>query len=78
MENQVVVYISDACEECERMVALLDKEDVEYKLKNISENKQHLHDLQKEHIYATPALLIKGKKVLGYQEQRIKQLLMRL
>lgn len=78
MENEVRVYISDDCDECDRMVALLDKEEVAYELKNISSDKENLRELQKQHVYATPALIVKGKKVLGFQEQRIKQLLNRL
>ncbi|GEM04035.1 hypothetical protein HMI01_10230 [Halolactibacillus miurensis] len=78
MEKEVLVYVSDDCDECDRMVALLDQEDVTYELKNISDDKKHLHELQKHHVYATPALIVKGKKVLGFQEQRIKQLLNRL
>lgn len=77
MDQEVVVYISDNCIECEKMMDLLDAENVAYELKNISEDKQYLHDLQKQHVYATPALIVKGKKVLGFQEQRIKQLLSR-
>lgn len=72
------VYVSDNCDECDQMVALLDKEEVVYELKNISRDKENLRELQKQHVYATPALIVKGKKVLGFQEQRIKQLLNRL
>jgi glutaredoxin len=78
MENEVRVYVSDNCDECDQMVALLDKEEVVYELKNISRDKENLRELQKQHVYATPALIVKGKKVLGFQEQRIKQLLNRL
>ncbi|GEM02335.1 Glutaredoxin [Halolactibacillus halophilus] len=78
MENEVHVYVSDECDECDRMVDLLNKEAVDYELKNISSDKEHLRELQKQHVYATPALIVKGKKVLGFQEQRIKQLLNRL
>ena len=78
MENDVRVYISDDCDECDRMVALLNNEEVDYELKNISSDKENLRELQKQHVYATPALIVKGKKVLGFQEQRIKQILNRL
>ncbi len=78
MENEVRVYVSDDCDECDRVMALLNKEEVLYELKNISRDKENLRELQKQHVYATPALIVKGKKVLGFQEQRIKQLLNRL
>lgn len=78
MENEVRVYVSDDCDECDRMVALLNNEEVDYELKNISSNKENLRELQKQHVYATPALIVKDKKVLGFQEQRIKQILNRL
>ena len=78
MENEVRVYVSDDCDECDRMVALLNKEAIDYELKNISSDKENLRELQQQHVYATPALIVKGKKVLGFQEQRIKQILNRL
>ncbi|PXW89169.1 glutaredoxin [Streptohalobacillus salinus] len=73
--REVIVYVSDNCHECDRVVKLLEDMNVSHHVRNISENKAYLSDLQKQHIYATPAVLLKDKKVLGYQEKRIKSIL---
>lgn len=77
-ETQVFVYISDSCHECKRVVDLLDDIGLDYTLRNISKDKTHLKRLQEEHVYATPALFIKNKKILGYQERKIKMAASRL
>lgn len=69
--QKVTVYISNECEECEKVLSLLDKLDIDYNEKNTTKDKSYLKELQNEKIYATPVAYINDKKVLGFQENQL-------
>lgn len=74
MGNQdVVVYISENNTSCNKVIQLIEEQDVSYKVKNVSKHKDYMKELQKNGIYGTPALFIKGQDyfILGYQKNRI-------
>ena len=74
MNNQnVVIYISDNSTFCNKVINLMEEHDVSYKVKNVSQNKEYMRELQRDGIYGTPALFIDGEKrsILGYQKNRI-------
>jgi len=74
MENQeVVVYISENNTYCNKVIKLIEEQDISYKIKNITKNTDYRKELQNEGIYGTPALFIKGQErtILGYQKNRI-------
>ncbi|WP_407271767.1 glutaredoxin family protein [Radiobacillus sp. PE A8.2] len=74
MENQdIVVYISNDCSQCDELVSQLDEWGVKYQQKNTTENANFLKDLQKQKIYATPAVFIGNQKILGFQKNKLKQ-----
>lgn len=74
MNNQdPVIYISDDSTYCNKVIRLMDKHHVSYKVKNVTQNHEYMRELQEFGIYGTPALFIKGQElpILGYQEKRI-------
>lgn len=74
MENQdVVVYISKDNDHCEKVIQLIEEAEVSYKVKNVSDNREYMKELQKDGIYGTPATFVKGKNqtILGYQKREI-------
>lgn len=77
MEDQRIdVYISDNNTECERLVDFLQEADISFSLKNTTENKQHLTDLQKNNIFITPAIIIDDHyQVIGFQPDKIRRFL---
>ncbi|MBM7542904.1 glutaredoxin family protein [Amphibacillus cookii] len=73
--EHIVVYVSNQCKESDKVIRLLEEMAVNFEKKNISENKAYLKELQRLNIYATPAIIINDKKVLGFQKRKIEQLI---
>ncbi|GGD05081.1 hypothetical protein GCM10007216_39670 [Thalassobacillus devorans] len=74
-EHEVVVYVSNNCAHCKKVIAKLKEWNVDFKEKNVSENKTHFKELQQQKIYGTPATFIDGNKVLGFQQGKLRRLL---
>ncbi|WP_186576311.1 glutaredoxin family protein [Aquibacillus kalidii] len=70
-EQNVLVYVSDDCNECVEMMAFLDKYHVEYQVRNISNNQEYMRELQREKIYATPVAFVNKERVLGFQKNKL-------
>ena len=78
MNNQdVVIYISDNNQYCNKVIQLMEEHDVSYKVKNVSKNREYMKELQNDGIYGTPALFVLSKKktILGFQRNKILQTL---
>lgn len=76
MANQhVVVYTSDKCVQCKRVVEKLDDWGVDYEERNISADRSFIKELQENKIYGTPATFIGNYRVLGFQEYKLKKAL---
>lgn len=74
MDNQeIVIYISNGSTYCNKVIRLMDKHHVSYKVKNVTQNHKYMREMQEFGIYGTPALFIKGQEqpILGYQKKRI-------
>ncbi|CEI82511.1 hypothetical protein J18TS1_29140 [Oceanobacillus oncorhynchi subsp. incaldanensis] len=69
--KKVTLFISEGSQASEKVKAFLDKNDVTYELKNVTENKMYLKELQEMKIFGTPTLFIDGKKIEGNQENKI-------
>ncbi|SEN82698.1 Glutaredoxin [Amphibacillus marinus] len=76
--NEVTVYVSDNCPECEQVIDLIEQFNISYTKKNISENKTYLSELQEHNIYATPAVMMNNEKILGFQKYKIEYLINQL
>ncbi|ELK48682.1 glutaredoxin family protein [Halobacillus sp. ACCC02827] len=74
-KRNVIVYTSNDCTHCARVLEKLSDWNVEYEEKNISENREYFKELQSKKIYGTPATFIDGEKILGFQERKLKQAL---
>ncbi|WP_163971727.1 glutaredoxin family protein [Oceanobacillus halotolerans] len=76
MNNRdITIYISNNSQVCENLITQLDQWGVVYKLKNISEHPSYREELQQENIFGTPTMFIDGEAILGFQKNRIKQVL---
>ncbi|MDL4840143.1 glutaredoxin family protein [Aquibacillus rhizosphaerae] len=74
-KQEVVVYVSNNCDDCEKVLTFLDRLGVQFQLKNVTDNQDYMRDLQKQKIYATPVVFIDDLSILGFQEERIMQVL---
>jgi len=74
-EPNVVVYTSDSCNYCDRVLNYLNEWDVDFTEKNISQNDAYYKEMKENKVYGTPVTFIDGEKVLGFQKPRFEKLL---
>ncbi|MFQ3545153.1 glutaredoxin family protein [Halobacillus rhizosphaerae] len=74
-DQMVVVYTSNDCSNCDKLISRLSEWEVNYQEKNISENRQYFKELQSKKVYGTPATFIDDEKILGYQERKLRRTL---
>ncbi|MFD2923218.1 glutaredoxin family protein [Halobacillus naozhouensis] len=73
--HEVIVYTSNDCVQCEKVLAKLSKWNIAFEERNISKDERHFKDLKAQRIYATPATFFNSEKILGYQERRLRRAL---
>ncbi|ALX49155.1 glutaredoxin family protein [Lentibacillus amyloliquefaciens] len=74
-DQEVIVYTSENSEQCQSLLGKLNQWDIDYKQRNVTENREYLNELQEEGIYGTPATFVNKKVVLGNQVNKIKHAL---
>ncbi|MEH7354543.1 FAD-dependent oxidoreductase [Neobacillus drentensis] len=74
-KHEVIVYSSTGCPYCEKVKSFLKDHGVEFEERNASIHKEYFDQLKERKIYGTPATLINGKLVLGFQEKKLNKLL---
>lgn len=73
MEDRAVkVYVSNNCTESNKLIHFLHELDVDCEVKNITDNKDYLKELQEQHIYATPVVMINEHTILGFQKRKLE------
>ncbi|WP_226038163.1 glutaredoxin family protein [Aquibacillus saliphilus] len=75
IEQDVVVYVSNNCRQCNKVLSLLEDGNVPYTKKNTSVNKDYMKELQGERIYGTPATFVNNEIVLGMQKSKLQRVL---
>lgn len=74
-QHEVIVYSSTGCPYCEKVKNYLKEHNIEYEERNVSIHKEYFDQLRERKIFGTPATLIDGKLVLGFQEKKLNKLL---
>ncbi|WP_084375012.1 FAD-dependent oxidoreductase [Neobacillus soli] len=72
---EVIVYSSTGCPYCEKVKSFLKGQGIEFEERNASIHKEYFDQLKERKIFGTPATLINGKLVLGFQEKKFNKLL---
>ncbi len=72
---EVIVYSSSGCPYCEKVKSFLKDRHIDFEERNASIHKEYFDQLKERKIYGTPATLIDGKLVLGFQEKKLNKLL---
>jgi thioredoxin reductase (NADPH) len=72
---EIIVYSSTGCPYCEKVKTFLKDHGFAYEERNASIHKEFFDQLKERKIYGTPATLINGKLVLGFQEKKFNKLL---
>ena len=70
---EVIVYSSTGCPKCMEVKDQLKKWGVTFEERNISENAEYFKQLQERRIFGTPATMIDGKVVLGFQPKKLQE-----
>lgn len=73
--KKVEIFSSDTCIKCVEVKKYLKEKNVEYIEYNISKNEEARRNLIKLGYMSVPVLLIDGNHVLGFDINRINQLL---
>ncbi|CEP81530.1 hypothetical protein UT300013_35230 [Paraclostridium sordellii] len=73
--KKVEIFSSDTCIKCVEVKKYLKEKNVEYTEYNISRNEEARRNLIKLGYMSVPVLLIDGNHVLGFDVNRINQLL---
>ncbi|CQR48278.1 Glutaredoxin [Paraliobacillus sp. PM-2] len=77
-KQQVTIYVSNNCSESNKLIHFLKELGISYEIKNITEDKKNLKELQEQHIYATPVTMVNNHKILGFQKHKLESELIRL
>lgn len=73
--KKATIYIRSNSKECDKLMNLMDENNIYYDKKNVTEDYKHMEELQEHGIFATPATFIDDVVILGYQENKLKQTL---
>lgn len=74
-EKDVTVYISNNCSQCDKLIAQLEEWNITFNTKNVNENHENMEQLQGRGVFGTPATFIDNQLILGFQLNKIKNVL---
>lgn len=71
MPRNILLYSADICSDCQKLKDFMDREGIEYELRDIRKNPEHAKELQantgKEGV---PYLVIDGHWICGYAKHQ--------
>lgn len=73
--KEVLVYVSEGCISCQKLLEKMDNFGIDYKTKNITEDDANKKELQDCGVYGTPATFIDedAEPILGFQPNKLKR-----
>lgn len=73
--NNIIVYVSEECPICDRVVSQLKKWEVSFDVKNVTKNKEAMSEMQRQGLYGTPVTVHKRfkKQVLGFNKVDLRR-----
>jgi thioredoxin reductase (NADPH) len=75
VDKQVVVYTSAGCPFCVKVKEQLKAWNIPYTEKNTSENREYLEELRSRKLFGTPVTFIGNRFVMGFQPEKMRNLL---
>lgn len=74
--KKVILYTQPACPPCEFTKLFLKNHDIPFEEKNIARNSKAKKEMiNKYNAYSTPVLIIEDEVIMGFDQERIEQLL---
>ncbi|WP_174615738.1 glutaredoxin family protein [Virgibacillus ihumii] len=74
-EKNVIVYVSDDCSQCDKLLEHLNKLNVNYQTKNVTENHKYMEQLQEKGVFGTPVTFVDNQMILGLQKNKMNRML---
>ncbi|WP_139343278.1 glutaredoxin family protein [Virgibacillus siamensis] len=74
-EKNVIVYVSDDCSQCDKLLAHLNKLNVHFETKNVTKYHEYMEQLQEIGVFGTPATFVNNHMILGMQTNKINRML---
>lgn len=75
MPRDVIVYTTPLCAPCERLKSYLRAKGVPFIVKDVMVDEEAAEFLESRHIYSAPVLSVDGELVMGFQRERVDELL---
>ena len=72
---EIIIYSSNTCQYCIAIKDFFKSRSLSFTEKNISENSEFRKELIKKHIMGVPYTLIDDESVLGFDIEKIKEIL---
>ncbi|MFA9557278.1 glutaredoxin family protein [Evansella sp. AB-rgal1] len=64
MEKKVIIYTSEGCSYCSKVIEILQENNVSFEEKNISNNGLHFKEWKKKDVMGTPATFFDNNTVV--------------
>lgn len=73
--SDVIVYTTDTCPYCTMMVDFLTRNDIPFEERNVTKQPEYVQELAELRTAGVPTSVVNGETVVGYQPQRILELI---
>lgn len=73
-KSNVIVYTTDTCPYCTMMIDFLKKEGIAHEERNVTREPHYVSNLAELGAAGVPTSVVNGQTVVGYQPQRILEL----
>lgn len=74
-ERNIVLYTHEGCPGGNRAISYFQHNGIPVQVKDIVNDPDALDEFQKQGCFATPVIIIDGKKFVGFDEEEVEQVL---
>lgn len=73
--KDIVLYTHKGCPGGERAISYFHENDIPVQIKDIVNDPDALNEFREHGCFATPVIMIDGKKLVGFDEEEVEQVL---
>ncbi|WP_054967911.1 glutaredoxin family protein [Alicyclobacillus ferrooxydans] len=74
-KKSIVLYTHKGCPGGERAISYFHENDIPIQIKDIVNDPDALNEFREHGCFATPVIMIDGKKFVGFDEEEVEQVL---
>lgn len=75
MNKEVIIYSSNTCSVCKAAKNYFNENNIDYEERNIDKNPEYTQFLIDNGYRGVPVIIIDGQQLLGFDRQKVEQLL---